>query len=202
MEFQKCNVKKHDLTQIADLIYETDTDLFGKLYGKNKTKALIKLKKLIKKESNYFGHKNIYVVEDNNKIVGLLIGYAGGEIDKNKEILIYITTFYPLFLFKIVIFEKLLIRRIVIIDPKPDDFYISNICVNENYRNKGVGTFLIEKACEIAKNKNCSKLILGVFFENKNAVNFYKEKGFETYNQKTIRFLSEKITILHMEYKF
>ena len=55
---------------------------------------------------------------------------------------------------------------------------IDTICVNENYRKKGIGTELLEYAKEIAKKYDCTDLQLNVSPENVNAINLYEKFGF------------------------
>ena len=36
MEFTKLDINKHDLNKVAELIFETEPELFSLLFGKNK----------------------------------------------------------------------------------------------------------------------------------------------------------------------
>ena len=47
MEFTKFDIKCHDLQNVADLIFETEPDLFSLFFGKNKNKALQNIKKIV-----------------------------------------------------------------------------------------------------------------------------------------------------------
>ena len=62
---------------------------------------------------------------------------------------------------------------------------ILKIGVRKEYQRKGVGTKLIQKLIEIAKEKNISKIFLEVKASNLSAYNFYKKLGFkEMYRRK------------------
>ena len=50
-----------------------------------------------------------------------------------------------------------------------DDYYIGNIAVNPEVRGKGTGTFLLEQSFEIARKKNCKRMVLDVLFYNTKA---------------------------------
>ena len=54
-----------------------------------------------------------------------------------------------------------------------DDLY-----VNENYRNKGVGKKLIQKAKEIAESRNCSNILVGVGQDEIEVQKFCQSLGF------------------------
>lgn len=57
--------------------------------------------------------------------------------------------------------------------------HINELVVDEKYRNLGIGTKLINKVFEFAKQNKISKVDLYVTADNCNAVEFYKRKGFE-----------------------
>jgi len=52
---------------------------------------------------------------------------------------------------------------------------IEDVAVRQNLRGKNVGTLLVKKALDLAKNKNCYKVILSCFSER---VSFYERNGF------------------------
>ena len=58
--------------------------------------------------------------------------------------------------------------------------WISEICVNKEYRRNGIGSALIEKAKEIAKENNCVRLELNCWELNKDTIKFYESVGLTT----------------------
>jgi len=57
--------------------------------------------------------------------------------------------------------------------------YIDDIFISKNSRKKGFGKLLIKEFIKILKNKKINKLRLGVSINNKKAIKFYKNLGFE-----------------------
>ena len=55
--------------------------------------------------------------------------------------------------------------------------YIDDLCIDENYRGNGIGTKLYENTLKYAKEIGCYNLTLNVWYDNKNALNFYKKIG-------------------------
>ncbi|WP_336703870.1 GNAT family N-acetyltransferase [Chryseobacterium indologenes] len=55
---------------------------------------------------------------------------------------------------------------------------IKNIAVIESYRNKGIGTILIDKAKEIAKEKHYKTLTVGTSDTGFQQIIFYEKNGF------------------------
>lgn len=58
-----------------------------------------------------------------------------------------------------------------------DDAHITNIVVRKNYRNKGIGSLLLEKLIELAKAK--ASLTLEVNIKNEIAQKLYLKYGFK-----------------------
>ena len=53
--------------------------------------------------------------------------------------------------------------------------FIEDVAVREYLRGKNIGSQLVQKALELANEKNCYKVVLSCFSER---VNFYKKNGF------------------------
>ncbi len=60
-----------------------------------------------------------------------------------------------------------------------DEFYISNIAVKDCYRNKHIGSDILEALIDILKTKNCNFATLEVRESNINARKLYEKYGFE-----------------------
>lgn len=58
-----------------------------------------------------------------------------------------------------------------------DCFYIDDICVLRSHQRRGIGKRLFERCKEIAKEKNCKMLDLGVWAFNQEAITFYESCG-------------------------
>jgi ribosomal protein S18 acetylase RimI-like enzyme len=68
---------------------------------------------------------------------------------------------------------------------------IENVITSANHRRKGIGKKLMEKAVEIAKEKNCYKVILLSSAKRTEAHKFYESIGFDGKSKKgfELRFL-------------
>ncbi len=90
-------------------------------------------------------------------------------------------------------------RKILEIDKKPIGFYqikqnsneleIKGLFLIDEYRNKGIGKYLME---EFEKINGIKSLVLKVWDNNK-AVEFYKKLGYKTIEEKDHKFLMKKI---------
>lgn len=187
MEFKKLDKNQHDIEKVSELIYETDTDLFRIFLDENRQKALEKLRKLVVAGKNAYGHENIHVAEDESgKLMGILVAYRGDEIKFLDEARAYKSLFgFPQFL-KLT-FIKPIFDRISASSIDADDFYIGNIAVNPEIRGKGTGTFLLKHSFEIARKKNCKRMVLDVLFYNTKARTWYEKHGFTVYGEKRFK---------------
>lgn len=61
---------------------------------------------------------------------------------------------------------------------------IDSLVVSEDWRGKGVGTELIQRAIEWFKSKDVSACTIGVMIENKEALALYEKLGFQIGNMK------------------
>jgi diamine N-acetyltransferase len=59
-----------------------------------------------------------------------------------------------------------------------DSLEIERIYVRNTFQKHGLGKFLLNKAMEIAMERNKKKIWLGVWEKNENAISFYKKMGF------------------------
>ncbi len=60
---------------------------------------------------------------------------------------------------------------------KRRQLYIEDLCVDERYRNRGIGSKLFEYVSKLAIKKDCDCLTLNVWELNEEARRFYESKG-------------------------
>ncbi|MGZ7070591.1 MAG: GNAT family N-acetyltransferase [Methanobacterium sp.] len=200
MQFKKLDINKHDLNEVSRFIYETELDLFKYLFGKNQEKAQNNLKRLIYKGNNSFGHDKIHIVtEDNEDLLGILISYSGDEINDIDNLKAFFSSMGIIDFMKLALVGPVL-NKLLTTDQKNDDYYLSNVYVDKNYRGKGTGTFILEKSLELAREKNAKRVTLDVDIENKGALRLYERFGFKIYNKKSINWFGKEIGTFNMEY--
>lgn len=198
MELVKLEVDKFDINIIAGLIYETDVDLFN-LYFNNKQNAVNKIEKMIENGNNSLGYENIRVIKGSQQeIVGILVSYKGGKKLK-RDIMSYFQVLHVWDSLKFILLDindKLICSKL-----NKDDFYIAKVAVAPESRGKGIGTFILEKAIKIAREKNAFRAVLDVDLENKGALKLYTRFGFKEFGKRQIHWLGGKNGVYHMEYR-
>ncbi|HEU5364281.1 MAG TPA: GNAT family N-acetyltransferase [Hanamia sp.] len=76
---------------------------------------------------------------------------------------------------------------------------IERIYVMKEFHGKRVGQLLYQKALEVASEANAWYLWLGVWEQNKRAINFYKKNGFVEFDEHTFILGNEKQTDILMK---
>lgn len=60
-----------------------------------------------------------------------------------------------------------------------DECHLANIAVHPDYRRKGVGKIMLDRIIDIAREKNCKKIMLEVRKSNQPAIELYMKYRFE-----------------------
>ena len=179
MKFVRCDISLHDLETVSTLIYDTEPFIFSLFFGKNKTKAIDRITRLVKAGSNSFGHDVIYLAVEHDQILGLTIFYSGKDIDEQKEYRVISETLGPFNVLRLWLFEKILVGRLLTNTLEDHDLYISNICVDKKHRDKGIGGFLLQHTLLLARKKQVKRILLDVSSDNRNAIRLYEKNGFQ-----------------------
>ena len=199
MDFEKLSDNTELITQSANLIYNTDIGLFKFLFGKRK-KAIPKIEQLIKTTYTSFSMNFIYIAKNENDLLGIVLGYKGNEIKKKSENKEFYDSVGFLLSLKITL-KKFILNHIITLNPLENDFYISNICVNEKIRGKGIGSFLLQNIYPLAKSKGCNRIVLDVSAENTKAISFYEKTGFKKIRENKVWFLPLNLKTFTMTYQ-
>lgn len=182
-----------DLSQAANLIYITAPDLFNMIFQKEK--ARMALARLIDRRENMFGAEFIRVFKQNGNIAGLIAGHSGNEQKQirrteHRAFRDAIGRFWTLHYFTLMV---PVIRQLTRYTINEDEYYISNVGVDQAHRGKGIATRLIHAVADEQKAKGIRKILLDVDGNNHTARTLYEHLGFTVVRQNGIFFLKEKL---------
>jgi len=124
------------------------------LHVKWRPDIFISVEEVISKEEleEMICEKKIYVAKINDEIVGYIIFTIKEKKNQNPKF-----------------------RRRKLLD-------IDAMCVDENYRGKGIGTALLDYAKQVGIENNCTDMYLTVNEENINAIKTYEKFGMRIKN--------------------
>jgi len=170
-----------DTVECLKLIYMSSPNMFSYFLIKRPPEILKVLSIFYSKSDVLFSSNNVLVKVENDNVCGLLLSAPGKEIqllEKNmgkygKEL---IKTIGIVDMLKMI--SRMKIQSFMSNLHDEDEYYISNLAVDERFRGKGIGVELLEKAKEIAELNGYKKLSLLVELDNSNARRIYEKDGF------------------------
>jgi len=131
------------LVDLQQYIAEIDKEGFNIVGEDYREKYFLKTMEEVKKCDG-----KILLYEENNKIVGLIIGVVNNEEMQKYD------------------FNVTKRGR------------ITELVVSKEHRGKKIGKILLDSMKDYLKNIGCKKTLIAVFGYNENAINFYKKNGF------------------------
>ena len=166
-----------EIDACARLIYTSGPDLYRYIFATQEPEIYDYIKCLYKSTGSLFSNYNIIIEEENGIIRGLILAYPARDMIKiSMQMLKSIPGIMRIHGFKH--FMKIMFRMGLnryFPGTEHDELFISNIAVFEEYRGKGIGLTLLQKAEDITRENNLEKLSLYVEFDNVNAVRIYEK---------------------------
>ena len=200
MKFEKLDINKHDLDKVSKWIYETELSIFRPLLGNDKYEATKNMKKLVMADNTLFSHEHIYVVNDSSEnLLGILVSFCGRETSIWNDFKAYFKIL-NLYEFLKYVVKGTLVNEMLTASVGKNDYYLSNIAVDTSYRGQGLGTYILENAFAVAKNKGCKRVILDVTFNNVGASRLYERFGFKVYGKKVPKLIFNGKGTYNMEH--
>lgn len=176
MQIRQFNPVNDNIEIVADLIISAYGGIEGNIsYDNNSRRIVIDL---IESGNNFLGKENIYLCVTDNTLCGLAIGYTGRPWSRIKTLFDLLMRLKLFHIVNYLIISSQLFDKAYTPNLTEDDFYISVIAVDEKYRNRGIGTFLLKEMTAVAKEKNCRKIVLDVDKDNTAALSLYEKFGF------------------------
>lgn len=170
MEFRKATLND-DLAKISELLYYTD-DYIYPYWFETVDNCREKLPALLVQDKFFFYVDHLYLALLGSDVIGLInivdkktdLSYDYNELKKVNERYEFTIDNYIMGL---------------IDEVRDSEFaYISNICVDPNYRDLHVGTFLLDNLIKEYKTKRYDEIALDVLAENPRAIHLYEKMGF------------------------
>ena len=184
---------KHDARTVAELIYAADDEFNGMLYGDRESGVAV-IAELMQMEKTYFSPENIYCAIGDGGVIGVMVGYTGGqkgELDASSgKGFMHVLGFWK-FLKRMPTFFRM--DKIVTKDIEADSLYMNSFCVDPAMRGRGIGEQMIAYAAE-----RYPRVCLDVNIHNSRAQKFYKRVGFKIQAENTIWYKKEKIGTFSM----
>lgn len=177
MEIRKFDLHTDDINAVSEMILMAYSDS-GQPISFNED-ANRGIRDLIEVGNNFVGHENIHVCIVENRLAALFIGYTGKSYSKIKTLLELLIKLRLTQVISYLLVGSKLFDTLYTPNLNEDDYYISVIVVDQKHRNQGIGTFLLREAIQIARQKECSRIVLEVSHDNSIAQSLYYKFGFK-----------------------
>jgi ribosomal protein S18 acetylase RimI-like enzyme len=197
--YSRFDSSKHDLDTVSGLILDTDIELSAFVFGRDRDRAVGKVKRLISMGRNSYGHENIYVACNGKRILGLAVAYSCEDRADWQEARAFLGVMNACEKMKFILFVVPLLEVVMPGDLMPGDFYISNIVVGSEHRGQGVGSFLLDTLKEQAKREGFKRLWLYVSHDNGVAIRLYEKMGFRVGRKRKLWLPFPRIATYKME---
>ena len=165
-------INKDQLTDIAEMIYDTDPYIYPAMFN-SKSDALVMIPEMIKYKDRMFRTENMFVAEQDNRTVGLILWHRGPLIWDDEIFCLCASklniSVSPHF---INVREEYFSSYS---HTSMDIVSIINVCVLEEFRGKFIGEKTL-KAFLNGKEAECELFVLG---DNKVAIHLYEKMGFQ-----------------------
>lgn len=167
MEVQLRQAKLADGPAVAPLIVDAIGDIANRITGEDSPDLIIqKLIELFERQDNRISYLKTFIAQYNDEVAGMMIVYGGDEaIQLDAQLERWLTA-------------KNAPIQTIELEARPDEYYIDTVCVDANFRGKGIGTSLLKYAEVLCKEKGYHKLSLSVELEKGRARHLYEKRGF------------------------
>ena len=174
--------RKKDGIIASCLLAETTRDFGVQVLGLGDPDLQIKaFSKWFADEGNRFSYQYTQIAEKYGIAAGLLLAFSGAELPALE-----MGCARQMFKIYGILGAIRMINRNRTLSDYPeaekDEYIITHLAVDENFRRQGIGNALITRAVEDATRQGFKKLVLEVEMDNSEAVALYKRQGFEVVN--------------------
>ncbi|MDX2215825.1 MAG: N-acetyltransferase [Oculatellaceae cyanobacterium bins.114] len=176
----------HNVSDVADLIYQSAPSLFDLMFGKHAIRCITAL---VRRSHNRFSHQYIRVAALDHHVVGIVIFVPAERLKDDadhREVLTVSQRFW------LTLVQRLILRYVLQHHYPTGSFYIGNLAVAPDYRNQGIGRQLLSQ-CIADANAASSSLFISVDVNNQRAQKLYESLGFQVVMTKAIRLLGTSI---------
>lgn len=161
--------KKRDCFRIAELDYIASGGaieyLFHDLISNMSPTQIVAAN--LENDSYPHSYRSALVAEDNQVIIGMSLSFPGKFHTMTEEM----KKFFPR--------DRMEHFKHFFRAPVEDSYFLDALCVDKKYRNKGVGSKIVDLVKTKARSEDYGSLSLLVFADNIIAQNMYKKNGFK-----------------------
>jgi GNAT superfamily N-acetyltransferase len=169
----------------SPLLFSISPALFSYIFAASYEKAQDVLEKAFVYPSHSFSYEHTCVIEIEGQPIGLMIGYPATvkrqADEKVHGVMARITPLrkLPKILINVADFSR--IKQ----DVSAEDYYLLGLSILPDFRNQGLGTFLLTQIEAQAEAAHCRSICLDITYINTRGRNFFEQNGYRVTVSKT-----------------
>ncbi|MEB3295610.1 MAG: GNAT family N-acetyltransferase [Synechococcales bacterium] len=179
------SVEAADFDWCANLIFAAGPGLFSYVFASTADKALATLREAFSAPRHAFSHDHVQLLEVCDQPAGLVLGYSGAVKHRAEEqiqgIMAHILPINRVPRILVNLADLSRIRQ----DVASEDYYVLSLGIVPEFRNRGLGTALLQDTEMTARELGCRTLCLDVAYSNTRAIRFFERLGYEIACSKT-----------------
>lgn len=182
-----------DVDWAVPLLFATGPALFSYVFASPPEQAIEILQKAFPRPQHAFSYEHTQVVEVQSQPAGLMVSYPGTLKRQAEEKMQQVmATIMPLRKLPKILVNLADLTRIKQ-DVAAQEYYILGLSISPEFRNQGLGTYLLQEAELESAAYDCPTLSLDVTYTNTAAKALFERRGYRvTCSKTTARF--EQIT--------
>ncbi|MEI2281919.1 GNAT family N-acetyltransferase [Paenibacillus polysaccharolyticus] len=159
--------RKEDVDQIIPLLVQAIGDIAYALAGEaDHERAMDILREFVTQENNRISYQNITVMEQDGQIAGMLVAYAGDDVDR---------------------LDQPLLNRpgrdgdekyALVKETRPGEYYLDTLSVSEPFQGQGIGRALMAAFEQQGRELGHTQVALIVEQDNGRAMQLYERQGY------------------------
>ena len=122
-------------------------------------------------ETENFSYRNVHLAVVDQEIAGMLLAYRLPDAEDAEDL-----DDFPEFIRPLIALEQCV----------PGSFYINMLAAYPGYRNRGVGTRLMDMVDRLAAEAGCTTVSVEVFEQNEGALRLYRRLGYRVVEQRDV----------------
>jgi len=169
----------------ADLMFSSGPGLFSYVFASLPEAAQEILRQAFGELGHAFSYEFAQIVEVDDQPAGLVLGYPGTVKQRAEEqVQRVMAHILPLHRVPRILVNLADLSRIKQ-DVAPDDYFILSLCVAPEFRDRGLGTALLQDTELIARDLGCRAVCLDVAYTNLRAQSLLEGQGYQITCSKT-----------------
>ncbi len=177
--------EERDVIWGADLMFSAGSGLFNYVFASTPEKSLDILRQAFKEPGHAFSYEFAQIVEVDDGVAGIVLSYPGHVKRRAEEnIQGIMAKILPLQRVPRILVNLADLSRIKQ-DVKAEMYFILSLCIAPEYRDRGLGTALLNDTELTAKESGCSSMALDIAYTNTRARRLFDRQGYHITCSKT-----------------